>query len=139
MARKARVSAAILSVLTENERHAWTLDELHEDLVRRGLDSDFSSVFRAAEKLVAGGMIRKILLDDGRARLEPVAAHHDHLHCTHCNTLVPVPCLVGNREIAALERKTGAAITDHYLVLNGICGTCRTTVDAGGTDPCSAG
>ena len=134
MPRKARISAAILAVLSDSERHAWTLDELHDSLARRGFDSDFSSVFRAAEKLVAGGMIRKIVFDDGRARLELVATHHDHLHCLRCDTLVPIPCLIGHREIAALERETGAAISDHHLVLNGVCGNCRTGADGGGTN-----
>jgi Fur family ferric uptake transcriptional regulator len=131
MARKARISAAILAALSDSQRHAWTLDELHDALVRRGLDSDFSSVFRAAEKLVAGGMLRKVVLDDGRTRLELVAAHHDHLHCVRCDTLVPVPCVIGHGEIVAIERETGAAITDHHLVLNGICGNCRTATAAG--------
>jgi len=133
MPRKARVSAAILTVLGDAERHAWTLDELHEGLVRRGLESDFSSVFRAAEKLITGGMIHKIVLADGRARLELVAGHHDHLYCMRCNTLVPIPCVIAHGEILSLERQTGAAITDHHLVLNGICGDCRAAVDAGGS------
>ena len=133
MARKARISAAILDVLSDSERHAWTLEELHDGLVRRGFGSDFSSVFRAAGKLVAGGALRKLVFDDGRARLELAANHHDHLHCMRCDTLVPVPCLIGQGEIAALELETGAAITDHHLVLNGICGNCRAVADAGGT------
>jgi Fur family transcriptional regulator, ferric uptake regulator len=134
MSRKARISAAILAMLGDSERHAWTLDELHDGLVQRGLDSDFSSVFRAAEKLLASGMIRKIVFDDGRARLELVATHHDHLHCMRCDTVVPVPCLIGHGEIVALERETGAAITDHHLVLNGICGNCRAAADVDGSD-----
>jgi Fur family ferric uptake transcriptional regulator len=120
-------------VLSDSERHAWTLDELQAGLVRQGLDSDFSSVFRAAEKLVVGGMLRKVVLDDGRARVELVATHHDHLHCMRCNTLVPVPCVIGHGEIIALERETGATIADHHLVLNGICVNCRAATDAGGT------
>ena len=131
MPRRARVSAALLAILSDSERHAWTLDELHDGLVQRGLDSDFSSVFRAAEKLIAGGMIRKVILTDGRSRLELVATHHDHLYCIRCNALVAVPCIIGNSEIVALERETGAAITDHHLVLNGICGDCRAATDAG--------
>ena len=133
MPRKARISAAVLTLLSDGKRHAWTLDELHEDLVQQGLGSDFSSVYRAAEKLVASGKIRKILLDDGRTRLELVAAHHDHLYCIRCNKLAPVPCVMGQREIVALERKTGAVITDHHLVLNGICRNCRSAVDFGVT------
>ena len=134
MPRKARVSAAILTVLGDAERHAWTLDELHDGLARLGLESDFSSVFRAAEKLVAGGMVRKLFLDDGRTRLELVATHHDHLHCMRCDALVPISCVIGHGEIVALERETGAAITDHHLVLSGVCGNCRAAAVAGAND-----
>lgn len=125
MSRKARISAAMVSLMGGGERHAWTLDELHSELARQGHSTDFSSVFRAAEKLAGDGVLRKLLLDDGRARFELADAHHDHLYCTNCHQLVPVPCLIGPEEFAALERETGIAVRDHHLVLNGLCRACR--------------
>lgn len=125
MSRKARISAAMMSLMDAGERHAWTLEELHAGLARRGQATDFSSVFRAAEKLTADGALRKLLLEDGRARFELASAHHDHLYCTSCHALVPVPCLIGYEDFAALERATGAAVHGHHLVLSGLCKTCR--------------
>ena len=130
MARKARVSAAMVALMGDGERHAWTLEELHGALGRRGKATDFSSVFRAAEKLTTDGLARKVLLDDGRTRFELVGAHHDHLYCTRCHELVPVPCLIEHERFAAVERATGAAILDHHVVLRGLCRDCR----AGGAD-----
>jgi len=115
----------------EGERHAWTLEELHAGLARRGMAADFSSVFRAAEKLAASGLARKLLVEDGRAHFELIGPHHDHLYCTRCHKLLPVPCLIDRDDFSALERTIGAAILGHHLVLNGICGNCR-TVPAGG-------
>lgn len=132
MPRKARVSGAILTLMSGGERHAWTLDELHAGLARRGHATDFSSVFRAAEKLASDGIVRKLLLDDGRARFELSAAHHDHLYCTNCGQLVPVPCLIAPDDFADIERDTGVAVVDHHLVLSGLCRSCRT---AGGETP----
>ena len=125
MARKARVSAAMVALMAQGERHAWTFEELHIALGRQGHATDFSSVFRAAEKLAADGIARKIVLDDGRTRFEPVGVHHDHLYCTRCHELVPVPCLIEHERFAALERATGAAILDHQVVLRGLCRDCR--------------
>ena len=116
----------MVGLMGGGERHAWTLEELHEGLARRGRMTDFSSVFRAAEKLSAGGVARKVQVEDGRARFELVGAHHDHLYCTRCHVLVPVPCVIGHEDFAALERATGAAILDHHLVLSGLCRNCRT-------------
>src|SRR5215469_14506830 len=126
MARKARVSAAMVALMAQGERHAWTLEELHTALGRQGHATDFSSVFRAAEKLAAEGLARKVALDDGRTRFELVGAHHDHLYCTRCHELVPVPCLIEHERFAAVERATGAAILDHHVVLRGLCHDCRT-------------
>src|SRR5204863_8666128 len=102
MARKARVSAAMVALMAQGERHAWTLDELHIALGRQGHATDFSSVFRAAEKLAADGSTREIVLDDGRTRFEPVGGHHDPLHCTRCHEAVPVPCLFAHERVAAV-------------------------------------
>jgi Fur family ferric uptake transcriptional regulator len=132
MARKARVSAAMVALMAEGERHAWTLEELHVALARQGHPTDFSSVFRAAEKLAADGAARKIALDDGRTRFELVGAHHDHLYCTRCHDLVAVPCLIEHERFAAVERATGAAIVDHHVVLRGLCRDCREGAGTGG-------
>jgi Fe2+ or Zn2+ uptake regulation protein len=127
MARKARISAALLALMKSGDCHAWTLEALQAGLAESGATADFSSVFRAAEKLVGEGAIAKVVLDDGRARFELIEAHHDHLHCTRCGALVPVPCLIGARDFAALERATGVSIRDHHLVLTGTCRDCRAT------------
>lgn len=120
-----------MNVVREGERHAWALDELHTALIERGLATDFSSVFRAAEKLAAEGMLRKLLLDDGRARFELVGSHHDHLYCTRCRELVPVPCVIAHDDFAALERETGASIRAHQVILSGLCRNCRAAAKEG--------
>jgi Fur family ferric uptake transcriptional regulator len=125
MARKPIVSNAVLTLMGERQHHAWTLEDLHAGLAEREVAADFSSVFRAAEKLAANGMVRKFLLDDGRARFELIEAHHDHLLCGKCGELVGVPCLIGPAAFAALERTAGVAILDHHLILSGLCRECR--------------
>src|SRR5487761_788405 len=100
MARKSHVSAAIMELMGAGVRHAWTLEELHAALALYGRATDFSSVFRAAEKLAAEGIARKLLLEDGRTRFELVSAHHDHLYCTRCHALVPVPCVIEREDFA---------------------------------------
>ena len=122
MARKPVVSNAILTLMRQRHHHAWTIEDLQADL---DVAADFSSVFRAAEKLAAEGAVRKVVLDDGRARFELHDAHHDHLLCGKCGELVPVPCVIGPADCAAIERETGIAIHDHHLVLRGLCRACR--------------
>jgi Fur family transcriptional regulator, ferric uptake regulator len=124
MARKSLVSAALLGLLERPEPHSWTLEGFQAALAERGTTADFSTIYRAAEKLVADGAARKVSLSDGRARYEQVAAHHDHLHCTNCDELIGVPCLVDPSAASAVGSAMGAAIVDHHLVLDGLCPKC---------------
>jgi Fe2+ or Zn2+ uptake regulation protein len=126
MARKARISTALLALVRTGEHHAWTLEALQSGLARDGIAADFSSVFRAAEKLCTDGALIKVPLDGGRARFELAATHHDHLHCTACDELVPLPCVLEGGRSAALEAETGVAISEHHIVFSGLCADCRT-------------
>lgn len=133
MARKPRIPAALLALMEAGEHHAWTLEALQAGLTESGASADFSSIFRAAEKLVSEDAIVKVLLEDGRARFELTASHHDHLHCTVCDELVPVPCVIQHTTSAALEAETGVAIGEHHIVFSGLCADCRAT-DGGKPD-----
>ncbi|HEX3884386.1 MAG TPA: transcriptional repressor [Stellaceae bacterium] len=125
MARKPLISAAMLDLMARREHHAWTLEDLQAGLAGRGAAANFSTVFRAAEKLAADGAVLKLLLDDGRARFELADAHHDHLHCTECDELVPVPCVIAGAQATALEAETGVAIRGHRIIFRGLCSECR--------------
>jgi Fur family ferric uptake transcriptional regulator len=131
MARSPVVSNALMTLMRDTHRHAWTLEDVHAALAERGVVANFSSVFRAAEKLAAAGDIRKLVLEDGRARFELRDAHHDHLQCTRCGELVPLPCVLSRGDVAAIEREAGIEILDHHLVLSGICRECRPSAPVG--------
>ncbi len=106
-------------------RHAWTLEEIQSDLAELHVAADFSSLFRAVERLEAAGALRRLHVDEGPARFEPNGAHHDHLHCVKCGRLAPVSCLARRIDFRALEAETGFAITTHDIVLSGVCPDCR--------------
>src|SRR6185312_12456651 len=118
MARKPIVLNAMLRLMQEQGRHAWTLEDLQAGLAATDTTADFSTVFRAAEKLVTDGRAAKLVLDDGRARFELAAAHHDHLHCMHCDELIAVPCVLAERAFAALEATAGIAVAEHRVILS---------------------
>jgi Fur family transcriptional regulator, ferric uptake regulator len=130
MARRSLIPAAVTRLMARGERHVWTLDDIQAGLARAGTDTDFSSVFRAARKLIAAGHLRKVVLEDGRVCFEPTGAHHDHLQCTRCGTLVPVPCVIPRKTLAALETREGVTIADHRVMFVGLCPRCRSAEKA---------
>lgn len=125
MARPSRIPAAVLALMAGGQRHAWSIGELRDALAGAPGGADFSSLFRAAARLVAEGRLRKLRIENAPARYELAGAHHDHLRCSACAALVPVPCLASPAGLAALERATGFAIASHDIVLDGLCPACQ--------------
>lgn len=110
-------------MLAQEDRHDWTIENLREALAGRGVRADFSSVFRALERLERNGEVLRLDLGDGKARFEPVGEHHEHVRCERCGAVEAVPgCVV---EEAVVERRTGFTVTGHRVLFAGICPRCR--------------
>lgn len=125
--------------MRQDEGHAWTLEDLQAALVERGTPADFSSVFRAMAKLEGHEIVRRVELDDGRARFELRGEHHDHLRCQGCGQVTPVPCSMVDSALAEVELATGFAVSGHWLVLTGTCPRCRQHEPGPGPVPSTTG
>jgi Fe2+ or Zn2+ uptake regulation protein len=133
MPRTSRIAAALNALLARGERHAWTLEDMQAALARDGMLADFSSVFRSAKRLADAGVLRRVMLPDGSTRFELDASHHDHLQCTRCDALVPIPCMVRPEMLDRLQALTGFAIADHSVTLTGLCQACQGMIAGGAT------
>ncbi len=125
MARPSRIALQIVDTMTAGARHAWTLEQLATDLHQRGVAADFSSVYRAVERLLGERRLVRIAIDDGAARFELAGAHHDHVRCVRCAALAAIPCVVDPAGLAAAAASTGYTVTTHCVVLDGVCPACR--------------
>jgi Fe2+ or Zn2+ uptake regulation protein len=119
MARPSHVRDAVAELL--GERHAWTVDDAHEELQDRGVPADRASVHRALTRLVADGEARRFDLGP-RAHFERSGTHHEHVVCDDCGTIAEVPgCVVDEATVAA---RTGFAVTGHSVTFSGRCEAC---------------
>lgn len=125
VARPPRTRAAIGELLDRDHRHDWSIDELQVCLATRGLEVDFSTVFRAVEAMVGAGQLRRVELGTTEARFEPAGAHHEHVRCAGCGTVAPVESCAVKDALPEVERTTGFALTGHDLVFHGVCPDCR--------------
>ena len=125
MGRRPRIAGAILQLMGEEHRHGWTIEELHSALEAKGLQTDFSSVFRATVKLAGERAVARVDLDDGRSRFELSAGHHDHVRCERCGRIAALPCGVGEAIADQVEEATGFTVGGHRLVWTGTCSSCQ--------------
>jgi Fe2+ or Zn2+ uptake regulation protein len=127
MPRPSPVTDEVRRLFEKQERHAWSIDEMHET-VRSTLGSaDYSSVFRAVSLLERQGVIDRIDLGEGRSRFEIRDAHHEHIRCNQCGRVEEVPVCVLDDAAAQVQTLTGYRVTSHQVVFSGLCAECAST------------
>ena len=125
MPRPSPVTDEVRRLFGTRERHAWSLEELHQSALSALGSADYSSVFRAVSFLEREGLIDKIDLGDGRARFELRDGHHEHICCERCGRIEEVPGCVLDGVASQVQGMTGYAVTSHKVVFAGVCSDCR--------------
>lgn len=84
------------------------------------------AVYDVLHALTAADLVRRISLDDRRARYE-LHAHDNHHHavCRGCGSIVDVPCVEGAAPCLDAPRTTGFAIEQADVIYRGLCASCR--------------
>ena len=122
--RPSPVTDRVRALLLAGERHAWSLDELHEGVREEIPGAVFSSIFRAVTDLERRGVVRRVDLGDGRPRYEGTGSHHEHIRCTSCGSVAEVPGCVIGEVTASVQRQTNYVVTGHEVVFSGLCPNC---------------
>jgi Fe2+ or Zn2+ uptake regulation protein len=125
VARPSPVSDQVKSLFAAEQRHLWSIDELHEAVVRELGGADYSTVFRAVLGFEKDGLIHRIDLGDGKVHYELAEEHHEHIRCDLCGRVVEVPGCVLEDASAAVTSSTGFKVTSHQLLFSGVCPDCK--------------
>lgn len=122
--RNGPARVAVIEVL-DAEDCCVSAADVHAALAERvGL----ASVYRVLESLSAVGLVRRIDVGDGIARYEPLresGEHHHHLVCTECGKVEAFDDPDLERAIRRVEARSGYAVEQHDVVLQGACDICR--------------
>ena len=124
MGRRGVIAEQVLDLMRAGGRHCWSLDDLKDALVRRGLEPDPSSVFRAVVRLEDAGQVVRVPIDDRRGHYEVAGEHHEHLICEACGGIEPIDCSVVASLVEKVRATSGFAVTGHQVVLSGTCERC---------------
>ena len=101
-------------------------EEVYKLLLEENSDIGLATVYRVLTQFENAGILVRRHFDEGRATYElQEGRHHDHLVCVRCGNVeefVDPEIERAQRQVAA---RKGYELTDHSLVLYGICGDCR--------------
>jgi len=115
-------------LIEAGDRHAWSIEDLHQAVRTRLGSADYSSVFRAVNALARQGKVDRIELGDGLARFEVREDHHEHIRCERCGRIEEVPVCVLDHAATQVQGLTGFRVTSHRVVFGGLCQECATSL-----------
>ena len=128
--KKSDQRSAILDIMMSKRGHL-TADEIRGFLKKDKPDIGIATIYRTMKLFLDAGIVRELNID-GTARYEIVSeGHHDHLVCTSCGKTVEITSATIEKEQETIAAKHGFQLTDHTLLLLGLCQTCRAKKKSG--------
>jgi Fur family ferric uptake transcriptional regulator len=124
--RRGGARTAVVEALARHDCAVTALD-LDDELRRRKPAVARASVYRALEQLEQLGLLQRLEVTRGTAgyeRVEPDGEHHHHAICRRCGRMVPFEDPSLERVIAKLSDELSFEVSDHDVVLRGLCERC---------------
>ena len=122
--RKSGQRDAIVAAIIDQKTH-FSVDQLHNCIKQRNPEIGIATIYRTVKLLLDAKIVKECTID-GTPRYEIITgSHHDHLVCTRCGSTVEISSEIIEREQISIAEKHGFELTDHSLVLMGICSACR--------------
>jgi Fur family ferric uptake transcriptional regulator len=116
----------IFEILQSTERRHLSAEEVYKTLVEAGEDVGLATVYRVLTQFEAAGLVRRHNFEGGHAVFElDQGEHHDHLVCVECDNVSEFVDENIEKRQAMIAEKSGFLMTDHELVIYGVCQDCR--------------
>ena len=107
-----------------------TVDEIAAGLAESGSGIGIATVYRAVKRMEEEGVITR-RVDGARAKAayrysgDSAARNTRAIFCLVCGKNLPLPLEMASRFEGTVSEKTGFSVTDHQIILYGICPDCR--------------
>ena len=116
----------ILQILETAKEHHLSADDVYKILHETGEDINLATIYRVLTQFEAAGLVKKHHFEEGHAVFElDQGEHHDHLVCVKCGKVEEFVDDVIEQHQQAIANKKGFDITDHSLIIYGVCPACR--------------
>ena len=130
---KPRTTSQKLEIRRFLEAHRdsdMTVEEITDGLAEAGLGIGIATVYRAVKRMEEEGVIVR-RVDGAKSKAayrysgDSTVRNTRAIFCHVCGKNVSLPMEVASRFEGMISEKTGFAITDHQIILYGICPDCR--------------
>ena len=119
----------ILEILGTAQPRHMSAEDIYKILIETGEDIGLATVYRVLTQFEAAGLVSRHHFEGGQAVFELQRGHHhDHLVCVKCSRVVEFVNETIENKQKQIAEKEGFEMTDHSLIIYGICSKCRPTV-----------
>ena len=116
----------ILELLEASADRHLSADDVYRALLDQGEDVGLATVYRVLTQFEAAGMVERHTFDNNVSVFEIASEdHHDHLVCQGCGIVVEFHNEQIESEQKAVAKNHGFELTEHALVLYGLCRDCQ--------------
>ena len=116
----------ILEVLERNDTRHFSAEDVYKAMLDAGEEVGLATIYRVLTQFETAGIVIRHNFEGGRAFFElDDRAHHDHIVCTACGRIQEFVDITIEDHQDEIAKKHGFEISDHSLVIYGVCGTCR--------------
>lgn len=116
----------ILEILQKAERRHMSAEDVYKALLEAGEEVGLATVYRVLTQFQAAGLVQRHNFESDHAVFElDQGEHHDHLVCIECDDVTEFVDEGIEQRQASIAEKSGYLMTDHELVIYGVCTKCR--------------
>ncbi|HHJ11806.1 MAG TPA: ferric iron uptake transcriptional regulator [Chromatiales bacterium] len=123
----------ILEILQNADKKHLSAEDIYKRLLEAGEEIGLATVYRVLTQFEAANLVTRHHFEGGQAVFElEQGEHHDHLVCIKCGKVEEFL----NETIESCQQKiadnAGYRITDHSLIIYGVCPDCQEREKEGG-------
>ena len=116
----------VLDLLEKSEVTHVSAEDVYRQLIESGEDIGLATVYRVLTQFEGAGLVTRHNFDTGHSVFElDRGEHHDHLLCVKCGLVEEFFDQTIEKHQNTIAKKHKFEITDHSLVIYGICGKCQ--------------
>lgn len=115
----------ILELLENSDKRHHTAEEIYKALLETGEEVGLATVYRVLTQFETAALVTRHHFESGQAVFElNQGSHHDHLVCVKCGRVEEFYDDIIEQQQKKIAKDRGYSITDHNLILYGICSSC---------------
>lgn len=116
----------ILELLERADNHHMSAEDVYKALIDQGEEVGLATVYRVLTQFETAGIVERHNFENNHAVFELAPEeHHDHLVCQSCGKVVEFHNSIIEEEQRKVAQEHGFELTDHSLILYGLCSDCR--------------